>query len=138
MQGTQMTATCTMMGTPAYMAPAQWKAEAIDQRADIYSLGIILYELLTGDVPFHAETPHQLMFAHLEKEMPRASLKVPGLSSAIDDVVLKATSKKPEDRYQKALDLTKDLLEAIKGQKEDLRGDLIPLTVRLERPPTTE
>lgn len=138
MQGTQMTATGTMMGTPAYMAPEQWKAEAIDQRADIYSLGIILYELLTGDVPFHAETPHQLMFAHLEKEMPRASLKVPGLSSAIDDVVLKATSKKPEERYQKALDLTKELLEAIKGQKEDLRGDLIPLTVRLERPPTTE
>ncbi len=138
MQGTQMTATGTMMGTPAYMAPEQWKAENIDQRADIYSLGIILYELLTGDVPFHAETPHQLMFAHLEKEMPRASLKVPGLSASIDAVVLKATSKKPEDRYQKALDLTKELVEAIKGQKEDLRGDLIPLTVRLERPPTTE
>ncbi|MBI5931053.1 MAG: protein kinase [Chloroflexi bacterium] len=138
MQGTQMTATGTMMGTPAYMAPEQWKAENIDQRADIYSLGIILYELLTGDVPFHAETPHQLMFAHLEKEMPRASLKVPGLSPMLDEVVLKATSKKPEDRYQKATELTQHVVEAIKGQKEDLRGDLIPLTVRLERPPTTE
>lgn len=138
MQGTQMTATGTMMGTPAYMAPEQWKADNIDQRADIYSMGIILYELLTGDVPFHAETPHQLMFAHLEKEMPRASLKVPGLSSDIDDVILKATSKKPEDRYQKATELTKALADAIKGQKEDLRGDLVPLTVRLERPPQTE
>lgn len=115
-KGTQMTKTGTMIGSPAYMAPEQWKGESIDQRTDIYSLGIVLYELLTGDVPFYADTPHQYMYAHLDKPMPRASLSVSGFPSIVDDVILKATAKNPQDRYQNVIDLKVSFLDALRSQ----------------------
>ncbi len=130
MGGTKMTATSTLMGTPAYMAPEQWKMEAVDHRADIYSLGVILFEMLTGQVPFDAPTPHQLMYAHLNRETPRPSQVSPGLMPAIDQVILKATAKDPAQRHYSARELAQELTTAIQSQQDDARGDLTPLTMR--------
>lgn len=130
LSGTQMTATSTLMGTPSYMAPEQWKLDAIDHRADIYSLGVILYEMLTGKVPFDAPTPHQLMYAHLHKDIPRPSESLPGLLPSIDKIILKATAKTKEERYNTAGELATALSSAIATQTEDARGDLTPLTMR--------
>ncbi|NDJ86606.1 MAG: serine/threonine protein kinase, partial [Chloroflexi bacterium] len=130
LSGTQITATNTLMGTPAYMAPEQWKLEKVDHRTDIYSLGVILYEMVTGQVPFEAPTPHQLMYAHLHKETPRPSEIIQGLLPAIDQVIIKATAKNPEERYQTAGEMAAKLTDTIKQQETDVRGDLTPLTLR--------
>lgn len=128
---TQLTGTSTLMGTPAYMAPEQWKMSPIDHRADIYSLGVIAYELLTGQIPFDVPTPHQLMYAHLNVETPRPSSLIPGLLSGIDAVILKATAKEPPDRYNSAGELAAALSSAIVAQTEDVRGELVPLASRM-------
>ncbi|MCB9436205.1 MAG: protein kinase [Anaerolineales bacterium] len=139
--GTQMTSTSTLMGTPSYMAPEQWKLDPVDHRADVYSLGVILYEMLTGKVPFDAPTPHQLMYAHLHKDIPRPSESLPGLLPAIDKIILKATAKTREDRYSTAGELANALSAAIASQAVDARGDFTPLTMRpvtmIESLPTT-
>lgn len=141
LSGTQMTSTSTLMGTPSYMAPEQWKLDPVDHRADIYSLGVILYEMLTGKVPFDAPTPHQLMYAHLHKDIPRPSESLPGLLPAIDKIILKATAKAKEDRYGTAGELANALSAAVASQAVDARGDFTPLTMRpvtmMESLPTT-
>lgn len=130
LSATNLTTTSTLMGTPAYMAPEQWRMETVDHRADIYSMGIILYEMVTGEVPFDAPTPHQLMYAHLHKETPPPSHRTPGLLPTIDTVILKATAKKPAERYQSGGELASALSQAIKRQEVDVRGELTPLTLR--------
>lgn len=141
LSGTQMTSTSTLMGTPSYMAPEQWKLDPVDHRADIYSLGVILYEMLTGKVPFDAPTPHQLMYAHLNKDIPRPSESLPGLLPAIDKIILKATAKAKEDRYATAGEVANALSAAVASQAVDARGDFTPLTMRpvtmMESLPTT-
>ncbi len=130
LSATHLTSTSTLMGTPAYMAPEQWRMETVDHRADIYSMGVILYEMVTGQVPFDAPTPHQLMYAHLNMETPRPSQQMPGLLPSIDAIILKATAKAPADRYQSAKAMSEALSQAIKHQDVDVRGDLTPLTLR--------
>src|SRR5947209_8724270 len=73
-----LTNTGTILGTPAYMAPEQCKsARAADDRSDVYSLGIILYEMLTGDIPFDAETDAELLSMHMFQEPPSLSMRAP-------------------------------------------------------------
>lgn len=113
LSGARMTATGTLLGTPAYMAPEQWKLDPIDGRVDVYSLGLMLYELLTGNLPFEGETPFQFMYAHLHEEVPRLSQKFEGFNEAIDEVILRATAKNPDDRFDTASDLAGAFTEAI-------------------------
>jgi tRNA A-37 threonylcarbamoyl transferase component Bud32 len=87
------------LGTPAYLAPEQIEGGPIDARADVYSLGCLLYECLTGQPPFPAASRLEVAWAHLEEEPPRASERSPGLPRAIDDVIRKAMAKNPDERY---------------------------------------
>ena len=87
------------MGTPAYLAPEQIEGGSVDGRADVYSLGCLLYECLTGETPFARGSRLAVAWAHLEEEPPSASERRPELPEAIDAVIRKAMAKEPDDRY---------------------------------------
>ena len=98
----RLTQTDAIMGTPAYISPEQAQGQTVDQRSDIYSLGIILYEMVTGSVPFTAETPLAVLFKHISDPLPPPSLVKPDIRPAIEQVILKALSKDPRDRFATA------------------------------------
>ncbi len=99
-----ITASGTGVGTPDYMSPEQAQGLLVDQRTDIYSLGIILYQMLTGDVPFHAETPMAVMLKQIVEQPPAPRLKNPDISPKVEQVILKAMAKTREDRYAHAVE----------------------------------
>jgi serine/threonine protein kinase len=101
------------IGTPAYLAPEQIEGHPVDGRADVYSLGCLLYECLTGEPPFTAVSPLAVAWAHLEEEPPRASERNPNLPDAIDAVTRKALAKSPDDRYPTCAALIADAEAAL-------------------------
>ena len=86
-------------GTPAYLAPEQLEGRPVDGRADVYSLGCLLYECLTGERVFVRSSRLAVAWAHLEEEPPRASTRIPGLPAGIDGVITRALAKDPEQRF---------------------------------------
>ena len=100
-------------GTPDYMAPEVWLGKKIDQRADLYSLGVILFELLTSKLPFTSEDPLVLRSNHLEKIPPPPSTFRAGVSEELDSLVLKLLRKKPEDRFQNISELKEKLSQIV-------------------------
>ena len=97
---TKLTQTGTGIGTPAYMAPEQGMGEEIDHRADIYSLGIVFYEMVTGRPPFRADTPIAVMMKHVNHPLPRPTEFVPDLPEELEKVLFKALAKNPEHRFK--------------------------------------
>ena len=93
------TKTDTVMGTPAYISPEQAQGQVVDQRSDIYSLGIILYEMVTGRVPFIADTPLAVILKHVSAPLPLPSTIKPDIPPLIEQVILKALAKTPQDRF---------------------------------------
>lgn len=98
----KITSSGAIMGTPAYMAPEQGSGSNVDHRSDLYALGVILYELVTGRVPYTAETPIAIVFKHISDPLPSARKLNPMLSEAVELVLYKALAKNPDDRYQTA------------------------------------
>ena len=107
---TQLTATGAGIGTPDYMSPEQSRGEAVDHRADIYSLGIVFYELVTGRRPFRADTPMAVIYKHATEPLPRPRQFVPELPQEVENVLFKALTKDPAERYQRMGDFA-DALE---------------------------
>lgn len=99
-----MTRTGAVMGTPYYMSPEQAKGDALDQRTDLYAVGVILYEALSGRVPFNAETFNQLLFKIVLEEAPPLEPLVATVNPAFLDIVRKAMARNPDERYQTASD----------------------------------
>lgn len=95
---TQLTGTGIGIGTPDYMAPEQWTHEATPA-SDVYALGVVLYELVAGRRPYQADTPVAVLLKHANDPLPSARHIVPGLPPAVEQVLVKALAKKPEDRY---------------------------------------
>src|SRR6266566_7105472 len=108
-----LTSVGSFLGTAEYASPEQVSASELDPRSDIYSLGIILYELLTGNVPFNAPSPFVIMSDKLSKPVPSVRNIRPELSEGIDKVVMKALARNPADRYQTATMLAADLRAAV-------------------------
>ena len=105
----RITRTGILVGTPTYMAPEQVRARAIDHRTDIYSLGILMYEIFVGRAPYKGEDHLATLFQHVEGKAVPAHQANPKISEALSQVIMKTMALKPEDRYQN----TDELLVAI-------------------------
>ena len=113
MGGTQFTATGSMTGTPAYMSPEQGQGQKVDERSDIYTMGVILYELVIGQVPYEADTPIAVVMKHITEPLPQPRTLSPQLPAAVEQVIIKAMAKAPEDRYQTAGEMALALRAAV-------------------------
>jgi serine/threonine protein kinase len=121
-----------VLGTPHYMSPEQCEGENIDHRADIYALGVLLYEMLTGHVPHDADTMMGILTKHMYEEPIPPKVRVPRVSDELEQVIMRCLEKKPERRYQTMRELEADLERIRTGVRP--RG---PETVALTptRPP---
>jgi len=130
--GTQYTLAGSLMGTLSYMAPEQGRDGKSDIRSDIYSVGVTLYEMLTGNVPFDADTPLAILLKHINDPLPRPTSIIPDLPLPFEQVVLKALAKPPEDRYQSAAEMANALLDAAQQSGVDVPAiTTIPQTVHI-------
>lgn len=109
-----------VVGTPAYMAPEQAQGIEIDSRADIYALGTIVFEMLTGRQPFQAETPMKLLLMVIQKDAPNLLELRDDLPSGLDLVLRRAMAKNPDERYQSAIDFAEDFSQAIHNSDDSL------------------
>ncbi len=108
-----LTTSGAIMGTPAYMSPEQGLGQKLDARSDIYSLGVVLYEMATGRVPYSAETPMAVVIKHIHDPLPPPHTLNPSLPEALVRVILKSLAKTPDDRFATAGEMVTALERAI-------------------------
>ncbi len=123
---TGLTLTGMVVGTPGYMSPEQWRTDPVDARTDVYALGVMFFEMMTGQLPFKAETPFSLMYKHLDEPPPFASQLNRDLSPSVDLVLHRAMAKFPEKRYQSAGALATSLLEALAAEDDEMATAIQP------------
>lgn len=136
----------SLVGTPAYMSPEQGQGLEIDGRSDVYSLGVMVYEMLTGQHPFSADTPMQTILKHITNPVPDILLANSSLSSSVAAVMKKVLAKDPTDRYSTAIAFAEDFSNAIHGNVDSLVAarQAMPLnrepllTLRLDANPVSE
>lgn len=109
----EMTQADAVIGSPAYISPEQIKSEFVRPQADIYCLGVVMYELLTGKVPFQGTTPIAVMYQHLSSPLPSLAVNRADLPPVLDTVISKATAKDPMDRYASVELLLAELRQAM-------------------------
>jgi serine/threonine protein kinase len=133
---TQYTVSGALMGTLSYMAPEQGLSGQCDARSDLYSLGIIYYELLTGRVPFDADTPLAILMKHVNDPLPLPRTIDPTIPEPFEAAALKALAKQPSERYQSAAEMAEALRGAASqaGVEIPLHLTLLPATAPLTAP----
>ncbi|WP_308191935.1 Stk1 family PASTA domain-containing Ser/Thr kinase [Gordonia liuliyuniae] len=112
-----MTQTSAVMGTAQYLSPEQARGIKVDPRSDIYSMGCVLFELVTGEPPFTGDSPIAVAHQHVHEDPRRPSTVRPELSPELDSIVMQAMSKNPANRYQTAADFRSDLIKVLAGGK---------------------
>ena len=121
-----LTAVGSTVGTMAYLPPEQARGEEVDQRADIYSLGVVLFELLTGDRPFRGPYDHALLYQILNEEAPAPSSRTQSISASVDAIVRRCLAKNPNDRYQSTHELCNDIDAVLAGGTITVSGHISP------------
>jgi serine/threonine protein kinase len=132
-----LTATGAAIGTPAYMAPEQALGEKVDSRTDIYALGIVLYEMVVGRVPYQADTPMAVLMAHLRDPLPLPREFDTSISESVQAVIIKALAKDREDRYQTANELAEAFRKSIQSSAYKMEASTLVTLIReiqTERP----
>jgi serine/threonine-protein kinase len=127
-----MTSTAAVIGTAQYLSPEQARGESVDARSDVYSLGCMLYELVTGAPPFTGDSPVAVAYQHVREDPKLPSSINPAIPAELDAILLKAMSKNPANRYQSAADMRNDLLRALAGQRVEatpVMGDAEKTTI---------
>ncbi len=130
--GVQFTASGGMVGTPAYMAPEQGLGEAGDDRSDIYSLGVILYQLCTGSLPYEADTPLATILKHLNEPIPDPRELNPDIPSDIQHIIYKAMAKEPDDRFSTATEMVERIGE-VRGAGRTVESASTPVSAPTTR-----
>lgn len=136
--GPAMTTSGSMVGTPAYMSPEQGLGQPGDHRSDIYSLGVVLYQLVTGVLPFQAETPIAVVLKHVNEPLPSPCEFNPDIPDEMERILMMALAKSPEERYQTIDEMLKDLDEFAADQGIPLEGTIRPDTSGRPRPVLTD
>jgi serine/threonine-protein kinase len=114
--GNSVTQTAAVIGTAQYLSPEQARGEAVDARSDVYSLGCVLYEVLTGEPPFIGDSPVAVAYQHVREDPVAPSQRHHEVSAELDAVVLKALAKNPDNRYQTAAEMRTDLVRVHNGE----------------------
>lgn len=127
-----VTSTATAMGSVHYISPEQAKGRFCDEKSDVYSLGITMYEMVTGHVPFDHENGVTIALMHLQNEITPPSQIRDGIPDSLEKIILKCTMKKPEERYQTADDLIADLRLVF----EDTSGGYVGVVPAIDDSPT--
>jgi serine/threonine-protein kinase len=109
------TKTGMVLGTPSYMSPEQLSGKKVDGRTDLFSLGVTLYQLLTGSLPFHGESMATLMFKIANEPHAVANVVRPDLPQSINAIIDRALKKNPDERYQRGSDMARDIRAVLAG-----------------------
>ncbi|CAJ1494366.1 Stk1 family PASTA domain-containing Ser/Thr kinase [[Mycobacterium] burgundiense] len=114
-----VTQTAAVIGTAQYLSPEQARGESVDARSDVYSLGCVLYEMLTGEAPFVGDSPVAVAYQHVREDPVPPSQRHAGIPAELDAVVLKALAKNPDNRYQTAAEMRADLVRVHNGENPE-------------------
>jgi len=121
MNSTQLTQTNSVMGSVHYLPPEQANGKGSTLRSDIYSMGILMYELLTGGVPYKGDNAVEIALKHLKEPLPSIRKKLPELPQSIENIILKSTAKNPQNRYKDAREMYQDIITAMDESRANER-----------------
>jgi eukaryotic-like serine/threonine-protein kinase len=144
--GNSVTQTAAVIGTAQYLSPEQARGDSVDARSDVYSLGCVLYEILTGEPPFIGDSPVAVAYQHVREDPVPPSQRHAGISADLDAVVLKSLAKNPDNRYQTAAEMRADLIRVHSGEAPEApkvltdaeRTSLLASAPPTDRTPPTE